>query len=118
LKTIQLQVAVSLDDANKESITSIFAEAVQRSMVFASNSLRRDEALRHRPSGEIPDDRTGVWHHFDSDPLALLPRDAAKALQISPRLLWLLSKDGKVPCTRVDSGKRQTLLYSVGALTA
>jgi excisionase family DNA binding protein len=43
--------------------------------------------------------------------LALRPREAAKALGISPRLLWQLTKDGRIPCVRVGSGKRQTVLY-------
>ncbi len=46
-----------------------------------------------------------------SSPLALRPRDAAKALGISPRLLWQLTKDGHVPCVRVGNGKRRTVLY-------
>lgn len=46
-------------------------------------------------------------------PLALRPREAAKALGISPRLLWQLTKDGQIPCVRVGSGKRKTVLYSV-----
>jgi predicted site-specific integrase-resolvase len=51
-------------------------------------------------------------------PLALRPREAAKALGISPRLLWQLTKDGVVPCVRVGSGKRKTVLYAVAHLQA
>jgi excisionase family DNA binding protein len=54
----------------------------------------------------------------DSPPLALRPREAAKALGISPRLLWQLTHDGHVPCARVGSGKRQTVLYPVADLQA
>ena len=43
-----------------------------------------------------------------ASPLALRPREAAKALGISPRLLWQLTKDGHIPCVRVGSGKRKT----------
>ena len=50
--------------------------------------------------------------------LALRPREAAKALSISPRLLWQLSKDGLIPCARVGTGKRKTVLYSVADLQA
>ena len=53
-----------------------------------------------------------------SAPLALRPREAAKALGISPRLLWQLTKDGHVPCVRVGSGKRRTVLYPVADLQA
>lgn len=51
-------------------------------------------------------------------PLALRPRDAAKALGISPRLLWQLTKDGHVPCVRVGAGKRKSILYPVAELQA
>jgi excisionase family DNA binding protein len=48
--------------------------------------------------------------------LALRPRAAAKALGISPRLLWQLTHDGEIPCVRVGSGKRQTVLYPLADL--
>jgi excisionase family DNA binding protein len=53
-----------------------------------------------------------------SCPLALRPREAAKALGISPRLLWQLTKDGHIPCVRVGSGKRRTVLYPLADLQA
>lgn len=51
-----------------------------------------------------------------ASPLALRPCQAAKALGISPRHLWQLTKDGHIPCVRVGSGKRQTVLYPVEVL--
>jgi excisionase family DNA binding protein len=51
-------------------------------------------------------------------PLALRPRDAAKALGISSRLLWQLTHDGHIPCVRVGVGKRRTVLYPVADLQA
>ena len=51
-------------------------------------------------------------------PLALRPRDAAKALGISPRQLWQLTHDGHIPCVRVGSGKRRTVLYPLADLEA
>ncbi|VTU00870.1 : HTH_17 [Gemmataceae bacterium] len=53
-----------------------------------------------------------------SSALALRPREAAKALSISPRLLWQLTKDGHVPCVRVGTGKRKAVLYPVADLRA
>jgi hypothetical protein len=53
-----------------------------------------------------------------SAPLALRPRDAAKALGISPRHLWQLTRDGLVPCVRVGCGRRKTVLYPVADLQA
>jgi excisionase family DNA binding protein len=49
-------------------------------------------------------------------PLALRPREAATALNISPRLLWQLTKDGHIPCVRIGTGKRKSVLYPVDAL--
>jgi len=53
-----------------------------------------------------------------TSPLALRPREAAKALGISARHLWQLTKDGHIPCVRVGSGKRQTVLYPLADLQA
>jgi excisionase family DNA binding protein len=46
--------------------------------------------------------------------LALRPKDAARALGISDRLLWSWTNQGKIPCVRI--GKR--LVYPVQQLTA
>ena len=51
-------------------------------------------------------------------PLALRPRDASKALDLSPRTLWQLTKDGKIPCVRIGTGKRGIVLYPVSVLQA
>lgn len=52
-----------------------------------------------------------------SEQLALRPREAAKALSISPRTLWSLSSPrGPIPCLRVGVGKRPTILYPVAEL--
>ena len=51
-------------------------------------------------------------------PLALRPREAAKSLGISPRLLWQLTKDGHIPCVRIGNGKRRTVLYPLADLQA
>jgi len=51
--------------------------------------------------------------------LALRPREAAKALGISARTLWgLTAPRGPIPCVRVGSGKRRTVLYPVAELQA
>ncbi len=50
--------------------------------------------------------------------LALRPREAAKALSISPRLLWQLTDDGQVPCVRVGTGRRRAVLYPMAELEA
>mgnify|MGYP002778310028 FL=1 len=54
----------------------------------------------------------------DPTKLALRPREAAKALGISARHLWQLTKDGHIPAVRLGTGKRKTILYPVVALQA
>jgi excisionase family DNA binding protein len=49
-------------------------------------------------------------------PLALRPREAAQRLRISERLLWQLTHDGHIPCVRVGTGKRKSILYPVSLL--
>jgi excisionase family DNA binding protein len=55
---------------------------------------------------------------FEPVHLALRPREAAKALGISTRTLWQLTHDGHIPCVRVGSGKRRTVLYPTADLQA
>ena len=49
-------------------------------------------------------------------PLALRPREAARLLGISPRTLWEWTRAGLVPCVRIGTGKRRTVLYPVADL--
>lgn len=49
-------------------------------------------------------------------PLALRPREAAKSLSISLRHLYQLTVDNLIPCIKVGSGKRKTVLYPVADL--
>lgn len=51
-------------------------------------------------------------------PLALRPRDAARMLGVSPRTLWGWTQAGIVPCARIGTGSRKTVLYSVADLQA
>jgi excisionase family DNA binding protein len=46
--------------------------------------------------------------------ILLSPREAARALSISPRLLWQLTHDGKIVATRLGRSVR----YSVASLQA
>ena len=47
-------------------------------------------------------------------PLLLRAEQAAKALAISPRLLWTLTNDGTIPCVRIG----RTVRYDPNDLTA
>ncbi len=51
-------------------------------------------------------------------PLALRPRGAARMLGVSPRTLWGWTRDKLIPCVRVGTGKRRTVLYPVADLQA
>jgi hypothetical protein len=52
-------------------------------------------------------------------PLAWRPRAAAKALSLSIRTLWgLTAPRGPIPCVRIGTGRRQTVLYPVSLLQA
>mgnify|MGYP005852863719 FL=1 len=52
-------------------------------------------------------------------PLALRPREAAKALGISTRTLWgLTAPRGPIPCLRIGRGRRPIVLYPVAGLQA
>jgi excisionase family DNA binding protein len=44
--------------------------------------------------------------------LALRPREAARALGISPRKLWQLTNCGEIPCTRIG----RCVVYPVDVL--
>ena len=51
--------------------------------------------------------------------LALRPREAAKALGISTRTLWMLTAPrGPIPCLRIGRGRRPVVLYPVAGLQA
>jgi predicted site-specific integrase-resolvase len=49
-------------------------------------------------------------------PLALRPRDAAKALGVCERTLATWERAGIIPAVRIGTGKRKTVLYSAAAL--
>jgi excisionase family DNA binding protein len=52
-------------------------------------------------------------NHVTTNPnLALRPREAAKALGVSPRLLWQWTHDSKIPHVR----EGRTIMYPVDAL--
>jgi excisionase family DNA binding protein len=50
------------------------------------------------------------------NPLALRPKEAAQALSISERHLFTLTKAGEIPCLRIGSGSRKTVLYPTESL--
>jgi predicted DNA-binding transcriptional regulator AlpA len=89
-------------------------------LVAATGFLVSSRILRRVPLLRIPNPMVAPQMNSIEClvPLALRPREAAKALSISDRLLWQLTKDGFVPCVRVGSGKRKTVLYPTSELQA
>lgn len=49
-------------------------------------------------------------------PVVLRYREAAKVLGVSPRTLWLWTKNGLVPHVRVGLGRRKIILYPLEEL--
>jgi excisionase family DNA binding protein len=74
---------------------------------YAARPVR---ATARRTNAVTPDD--------PHPPLALRPRDAARRLGVSPRTLWEWTRAGLVPCVRVGTGSRKTVLYPVADLQA
>ncbi|HOA51273.1 MAG TPA: helix-turn-helix domain-containing protein [Thermogutta sp.] len=52
------------------------------------------------------------------EPLAYRLKDAARILGLSTRTVWQLAHDGQIPCVRVGTGRRKTLLFPADALKA
>ena len=71
------------------------------------NSIHNGFLMQHNEPGLKPE---------EAPPLALRPREAAKRLRISERLLWQLTHDGHIPCVRIGTGKRRSVLYPVSLL--
>jgi hypothetical protein len=72
--------------------------------------------MRAAPRGPRPVEVATVATDDPRPPLALRPRDAARMLSVSPRTLWGWTEAGLVPCVRVGTGKRKTVLYPVADL--
>ncbi len=49
----------------------------------------------------------------NSKKLALRPREAAEMLSISERTLWALTKQGRIPCVKLGTGRGNAVLYPV-----
>jgi len=51
-------------------------------------------------------------------PLAVRPKEAARMLNISDRTLFNLIKSGRLPATKIGSGRAGAVLISVAAIEA
>lgn len=67
--------------------------------------------VRNQDAGQPAEHRARI-HREAEPPLALRPKDAAKVLGISPRLLWSLTNRCEIPHVRLG----RTVLYPVDEL--
>lgn len=51
-------------------------------------------------------------------PLAVRPKEAAKMLSVSERTLFSLIKAGRLPATKIGSGRAGAVLISVASIEA
>jgi len=91
---------------------SVLGRGVGRNPSNAGATGMRAARCGSRPVGPNP----VADQPEQAPPLALRPREAAKRLRISERLLWQLTHDGHIPCVRVGTGKRKSVLYPVALL--
>ena len=86
------------------------AESIGTTSRAASDPIAtgRTQSEIKPPIGALPSPNS----EEPSPRLALRPREAARALGISPRSLWSLTKDGEIPHARVG----RTVLYPVDLL--
>ena len=91
-----------------------------RSFAICKKFLSDDRRLGCEPHGAATNPWSIAMIANDGavTPLAFRPREAAKALGISPRHLWQLTKDGHIPCVRIGCGTRRTVLYPIDDLRA
>lgn len=75
---------------------------------FLASALLEQNAMKKPPIGRPDADETTQ----KTQPLALRPRQAAFALSISQRLLWSLTKSGKIPHLKLG----RAVLYPVSLL--
>lgn len=93
MKTVQLQLAVTLGDDAAKSLAELLGPALKQAMQTGTEEDARGQA-RLRASqhaifgGEEPPDDQGLL--IDS-------RQAAKLLNVSPRTLWRMQNDGEMP---------------------
>jgi excisionase family DNA binding protein len=63
--------------------------------------------------------RRKIMHsNAPSQPVVLRYCEAAKALGVSQRTLWLWTKAGIIPHVRVGLGRRKTILYPLDEIKA
>ncbi len=107
------------DDAASPRERLVFQAVLCRFSPVLRNSAERGDIGYADPAPwSVPGESTTMSADYSTPPLALRPRDAARVLCVSPRTLWGWTQAGIVPCVRVGTGKRRTVLYPVADLHA
>ncbi|WP_254512798.1 helix-turn-helix transcriptional regulator [Anatilimnocola floriformis] len=94
MKTIQLQLSVTIGDDAARILAEIFGPAIKQAQTPTSSDVDERREARVRASqnalfaGQKPPEDQGLL--IDS-------REAAKLLKVSPRKLWAMQNDGRMP---------------------
>lgn len=94
MKTIQLQLAITLDDTAAKALAELLAPAIKQAVGISAHESdpKRDARLRASQhanfGGKKPPEDQGLL--IDS-------REAAKLLKVSPRTLWQMQSTGRMP---------------------
>ncbi len=93
MKTVQLQLAITLGDDAAKALAELLGPAIKQAMLTdTEEDARRQARLRASQNalfgGEEPPADQGLL--IDS-------RQAAKLLNVSPRTLWRMHNDGEMP---------------------
>jgi excisionase family DNA binding protein len=94
MKTIQLQVAVTLGDDATKLMVELLTQALKPPVSQPSGDIDEKREARLRASrnalfaGQKPPNDMG---------LLIASREAARLLKVSPRTVWAMQNDGRMP---------------------
>jgi excisionase family DNA binding protein len=107
MKTIQLQVAITLGDDGSKLLIELFTQALKQAAPQPPVEIDENREARLQTSrnalfaGEKPPTDLGLL--IDS-------REASKLLKVSPRTLWAMQNDGRMP-SPIKIGKAVRFSY-------
>ena len=94
MKTIQIQLAITLDETAAKTLAELLSPAIKQAAGLPANEFDERKSARLRASqnaifgGEGPPEDQGLL--VDS-------REAARLLKVSPRTLWQMHTTGEMP---------------------
>lgn len=94
MKTIQLQVAVSLDENGSKILVELLGQALKQASLPQNGDVdeRREARLRASRNAIFAGQKTP-----EEAGLLVDTRQAAKLLKVSARTIWAMQKDGRMP---------------------